>query len=99
MKLNLSPEQFLIVYNGVTNNSSLTAQEVKTKMDSQLIEALSLIDDSSNQSKFTSWMKQEKTKVSSLNEELKTLKLNQDQQPDDGLYFRPTNNSDERNKT
>ena len=88
MILNLNPEQFLTVYNSVSSNGTITAQEVKVKMDAQLLDALSLIDDSKNQSKFDSWIKKEKQKVDSLESELKSLKVNTDDVSiDDGLYF------------
>lgn len=86
MILNLNAEQFLAVYNCIIATSSLTAQEVKSKMDLILLEALSSIDDSKNQSKFDNWMKQEKNKVESLKTELKAINV---QIPDDGLHFPP----------
>lgn len=75
MILNLSPEQFLAVYNSVSINPSLTAQEVRSKMDIVLLEALSSIDDSKNQSKFSYWAKQENEKISGLETELKSIKV------------------------
>jgi hypothetical protein len=73
MKLTLSPEQFLAVYNCVTVNQGLTAQEVKSKMDLVLLDALSSIDEVQNQSKFSHWAKQEEDKISNLQHELKTI--------------------------
>jgi len=90
MNLSLSPEQFLAVYYSVSVNNSLTAQEVKAKMDTQLLDALSLIDDSKNQSKFSTWMKKEKEKVNTLEKELETIKAHPlDSNNDDGLPYRP----------
>jgi hypothetical protein len=87
MNLNLSPEQFLAIYNSLKNDSSITTQEVKSKMDLVLLDALSRIDDSRNQSKFGSWMKQEKEKVEVLESELKSIRSSVS---DDGLPFPPT---------
>jgi len=74
MNLSLSPEQFLAVYTSVTVDQSLTAQEVKSKMEVVILEALGLIDDSKNQSKFSYWAKQENQKISGLQSELKSIK-------------------------
>jgi len=92
MILSLNPQQFLAVYNSVTINSSLTSQEVKSKMELILLDALSQIDDSKNQNKFDHWIKQEKEKVSSLENELKMIKLSKSPleiSSDDGLPYRP----------
>lgn len=89
MNLNLNPEQFLAVYNCITMSSSLTAQEVKSKMDLILLGVLSSIDDSKNQYKFDNWLKQEKEKVEGLKTELKDLKIAHSSQSDDGLPFPP----------
>ena len=85
MILSLNPEQFLAIYNSVNTNSSLTAQEIKSKMDLILLNALSLINDSKNQSRLDNWMKQEKEKVENLESELKSIR---NLVPfDDGLIF------------
>lgn len=85
MILSLNPEQFLAIYNSVNTNSSLTAQEIKSKMDLILLDALSLINDSKNQSRLDNWMKQEKEKVENLESELKSIR---NLVPfDDGLIF------------
>jgi hypothetical protein len=85
MILSLNPEQFLAIYNSVNTNSSLTAQEIKSKMDLILLDALSLINDSKNQSRLDNWMKQEKGKVENLESELKSIR---NLVPfDDGLSF------------
>jgi hypothetical protein len=86
MNLNLNPEQFLAIYNSLRDNSSITSQEVKSKMDLILLNALSAIDDSKNQSKFGSWMKQEKERVEILESELKSIR---NPVSDDGLPFPP----------
>lgn len=86
MILNLNSEQFLAVYTCIASSSSLTAQEVKSKMDVILLEALSSTDDSKNQSKFDHWMKQEKERVEGLKTELKTISASMS---DDGLPFPP----------
>ncbi len=88
MILDLNPEQFLLVYNHVSSNLSSPAQELKMKMESPLLEALSSIDDTKNQSRFSSWMKQEKEKVVHLENDLKNIKAHSPIViPDDGLYF------------
>ena len=89
MNLNLNSEQFLAVYNCINTTSSLTAQEVKSKMNLILLDALSIIDDTKNQSKFDHWMKQEKEKVEGLKVELKDLKISTPSPSDDGLPFPP----------
>jgi len=92
MNITLSPEQFLTVYNAVITNPSLEAQEVKNKMDSVIIEALSTIDDSQNHSKFSHWIKKEKEKVVAMEVELKSIKDTPtiSTQPfDDGLFPLP----------
>jgi len=86
MILSLNPQQFLAVYNSVATNSSLTSQEVKSKMELILLDALSQIDDSKNQNKFDNWIKREKEKVHVLQSELKTLNSSVS---DDGLPFPP----------
>jgi len=86
MILSLNPQQFLAVYNCVTINSSVTLQEVKSKMELILLDALSQIDDSKNQNKFDNWIKREKEKVQVLQSELKTLNSSV---CDDGLPFPP----------
>ena len=85
MILSLNPEQFLARYNRVNTNSSLTAQEIKSKMDLILLNALSLINDSKNQSRLDNWMKQEKEKVENLESELKSIRNLIPS--DDGLSF------------
>lgn len=93
MILSLNPEQFLTVYYSVSLNSSLTAQEIKAKMDTQLLDALSFVDDSKNQSKFSTWVKFEKEKLDTLEKELKTIKTKNnvfENTNDDGLPYRPT---------
>ena len=75
MKLSLSPEQFLAVYTSVVMNPSLTAQEVKSKMDVVLLDALSSIDDTQNQSRFSHWAKQEEDKITTLQQELKSINI------------------------
>lgn len=75
MNLNLNPEQFLAVYTSVVLNQTLTAQEVKSKMDVILLGALGSIDDSKNQTKFSHWAKQESEKISGLKDELKSIKV------------------------
>ena len=85
MILSLNPEQFLAIYNSVNTNSSLTAQEIKSKMDLILLDALSLINDSKNQSRLDNWMKQEKEKVENLESELKSIRNLIPS--DDGLSF------------
>lgn len=75
MNLNLNPEQFLAVYTSVALNQSLTAQEVKSKMDVILLDALGSIDDSKNQTKFSHWAKRENEKISGLKNELKSIKI------------------------
>lgn len=87
MILNLNPEQFLLVYNRISDNSNLTAQDLKSKMDAMLLEALSSIDDVKLKSKFSTWIKQEKEKVDHLESELKNIKVNSTTVSDDGLYF------------
>jgi hypothetical protein len=56
-------------------------------MDIVLLEALSSIDDAKNQSRFSTWMKQEKERVVHMKSELENIKINQKVVPDDGLYF------------
>lgn len=87
MILNLNPEQFLLVYSRILDNSNLTAQELKSKMDIVMLEALSSIDAAKNQSRFSTWMKQEKERVVHMESELENIKINQKTIPDDGLYF------------
>jgi bacterioferritin (cytochrome b1) len=90
MIVNLNPQQFLAVYNSLTLHSSLTAQEVKSKMDLVLIEALSNADDSKSQLKFSNWTKQEEKKVEALKTELAAINLSPAQsQSDDGIFIRP----------
>jgi len=90
MNIQLNPEQFLAVYSSLLTNASIEAKEIKSKMDSVLLDALSTIDDSTNQNKFAHWMKKEKEKVTALNDELQTIKNStvNFSQPDDGLYTR-----------
>ena len=87
MNLNLSPEQFLAVYNSVAVNQNLTAQEVKSKMDLIMLEALSLVHDTKNHSKFETWLKQQSGKISVMKDELESIKQKSENIPDDGLYF------------
>ena len=91
MNIQLSPEQFLTVYSSLLTNTSIEAKEIKNKMDSVLLDALSTIDDATNQSKFTHWMKKEKERVTAMNDELQSIKKSTTNfsQPDDGLYVRP----------
>ena len=89
MVLNLNPQQFLAVYNSLTIDTSLTAKEVKSKMDLVLIEALSSVDDSKSQLKFNSWTKQEEKKVEALKTELASISLPSVSHPDDGIFVRP----------
>jgi len=86
MILNLNAEQFLFVYNRILDNPTQPAQELKNKMDALLLDALSSVEETKNQTKFSSWVKQEQERVASLKSELKTIK---DNIPDDGLYCRP----------
>ena len=89
MIVNLNPQQFLAVYNSLTVDSSLTAKEVKSKMDLVLIEALSSVDDSKSQLKFSNWTKQEEKKVEALKTELASISLQSVPQSDDGIFVRP----------
>lgn len=73
MIVNLNPQQFLAVYNSLTADPSLTAKEVKSKMDLVLIEALSNVDESKGQLKFNNWAKQEERKVEALKTELASM--------------------------
>jgi len=84
--LSLNAEQFLLVYNKVSDNPAPSAQELKNKMDTILLDALSLIEDSKNQTKFSSWIKQEQERITFLNSELKIIKENIS---DDGLNYPP----------
>lgn len=86
MILSLNAEQFLLVYNKVSDNPAPSAQELKNKMDTILLDALSLIEDSKNQTKFSSWIKQEQERITFLNSELKIIKENIS---DDGLNYPP----------
>lgn len=86
MILNLNSEQFLAVYNSIASSQSLTAQEVKSKMDLVLLDALASTDDTKNQSRFDHWMKQEKERVEGLKTELKAITSSVS---DDGLPFPP----------
>lgn len=74
MNLNLSPSQFLVMYGMVLKDSSPEALEIRAKMESVLLEALSTIDDAKNQDKFVHWIKKEEEKVSALTNELKSIK-------------------------
>ena len=71
----------------------LIAQELKTKMDLTLLEALSSIDDKKAQFSFLNWLKQEKEKIRHMENELQTIKenINFNQKvvhdANDGLYF------------
>lgn len=94
MILNLNPEQFLLVYNYVSNSPNSIAQELKTKMDLTLLEVLSSIDDKKAQFSFLNWLKQEKEKIRHMENELEiikeNIKINQKVVHDDandGLYF------------
>jgi len=92
MNVQLNPEQFLAVYNSITSIASIEAKEVKIKMESVILEALTIIDDSSNQSKFSHWMKKEKEKLNALEDQLKLIK----EPINDGLYPTPTSLKDEK---
>lgn len=94
MNLTLNPEQFLAVYNCINTAMSPPAQEVKSKMDLILLNVLSSIDDSKNQAKFDSWMKQEAAKVESLKTDLKMINSTI---VDDGLPY-PFNREQESKK-
>lgn len=86
MILNLNAEQFLLVYNRILDNPAPPAQELKNKMDALLLDALSSIEETKNQTKFSSWVKQEQERVAFLKSELKTIKENIS---DDGLHYPP----------
>lgn len=81
MNINLSPAQFLTVYNCLSDLKTLEAQEIKNKMNAVLVDALSSIDDVDSHNKFNHWFKKEKEKVNTLQEQLNTI--------DDGIYPRP----------
>lgn len=90
MILNLSAEQFLLVYNKVLADPTQPALDLKNKMDSLLLDVLSSIEDAKNKTKFSTWIKQEQDRVSSLKDELKSINENI---PDDGLHYPPVRES------
>jgi hypothetical protein len=85
MNLNLTPQQFLAIYDSLSSDAT-SSKEVKHKMNSMLLDALSIVDDSKNQNKFGNWIKQEKEKVEGLQTELKSIR---NPAFDDGLLFPP----------
>ena len=84
MNLTLSPEQFLVIYNCMSTSPSITAQEIKLKMDVILLDSLSVVYDSKNRSKYLQWIKQEHEKISTLQSELKVVMLSM--LPDDAQH-------------
>jgi len=75
MNLNLTPSQFLVIYNMVVRNPGVEAKEIQIKMEGALLEILSETEDGMKQNKFEHWMKGEKEKVASLQDELKSINL------------------------
>lgn len=73
MNISLNPEQFLTLYRSIATDEAPAAKEVKDKMDSILLEALRTVDDASNATKFSAWIKQEKEKVLELEDKLKSM--------------------------
>lgn len=86
MILNLNAEQFLLVYNKISTDPIPPALELKNKMEILLLDALSSIEDAKNQAKLSNWIKQERDRVTSLENELKSISENI---PDDGLHYPP----------
>lgn len=74
MNISLSPEQFIAVYNSIIVNPSREAYEVRSKMQSIILDALSTIDDSTNHNKFSHWMKKEQERLTDLQNELNSIK-------------------------
>jgi NAD-specific glutamate dehydrogenase len=84
MILNLNAEQFLLIYNKLLTDPAQSAHDLKNKMDILLLDLLSSMEDAKNQAKFSSWIKQEQDRISSLKSELKVINENIS---DDGLHY------------
>lgn len=74
MNIILNPEQFLKIYTTLVINQSIEMVEVKNKMESIILEALSTINNSNNQLKFFHWIEKEKEKIVELENKLKLIK-------------------------
>lgn len=85
MNLNLNAEQFVELYSVLVDGHNPALQDLKSKMKLSLIETLSVIDESNNQSKFPYWFKKEKEKVEVMENQLKMINV----AVDDGLFPPP----------
>lgn len=105
MNLQLNPEQALALYELIVATTSSSPKsdfsdklnEVKSKLQTSVVEALDAIYSASNKDKFCTWIKQEQDKISQLNSQLEKLKTSAmshslttssgSLEPDDGLHF------------
>lgn len=97
--LNLTPEQFLALYNSLSYHLDSSSPEdhpgwaevdkIRETMAGSIIESLRRYDSTQNMTKYEAWANREKEKIEGLKQELQTLKVHNVSEPDDGLFAKP----------
>ena len=99
MKLDLTPEQFLALYDALSYQVNSTepdtpgwngVNEIRLQMNQSILESLRSANVVQNQPKFVAWAEKEQQKIDQLKDDLKTLqihRINHADDVDDGLLI------------
>jgi len=109
MKLDLTPEQFLALYDALSYQVNSTesdtpgwngVNEIRLQMNQSILESLRSANVVQNQPKFVAWAEKEQQKIDKLKDDLNSLKVHNfsEKHDDDGLFVPPVTQNRQKSK-
>ena len=108
MNLNLTPQQFLALYNSLSYQLDSTSSDtpgwgpvnqIRNAMNDVILDSLTSSETSRVQEKYGVWLEREQNKINHLKKELEDLKIHRVPEPDDGLFAKPNTQQTPRKST